>query len=137
MFTTPATGLRTILRTFPAVTDIFVANDFESGYDLAANKRPSAIIIDGNEHLENDCHQLKQLLSRFELGRCVAIANTMKQAVQAQQVGADAVLLQGFSTSTLYQTLISLSVIPETGNINEETSSSQQTATAVPLSQRN
>jgi DNA-binding NarL/FixJ family response regulator len=130
-------GLRTILHTFPGIGEIVAADDFKSGYEQAAKNHPSIVIIDADDSLEDECVFLKQLLSRHDHARCLLIANTMRQAARARRVGADAVLLRGFSTSTLYLTLVDLNVIPESGFAGSQAKLNQQRVTAVQLAQRN
>ncbi len=129
-------GLRTILHTFPGIGEVFAADDFKSGYKQAAKNHPSIIIVDSDDSLEDECVILKQLLSRYDQARCLLIANTMRQAARARRVGADAILLRGFSTNTLYLTLVDLAVIPEGGVANMEAKLNQQRVTAVQLAQR-
>ena len=129
-------GLHTILRTFPGIGEIIAADDFKSGYKQAAKNHPSIVIVDADDSLEDDCVLLKQLLSRYDHARCLLIANSMRQAARGSRVGADAILLRGFSTNTLYLTLVDLAVIPESGFAGRQAKLNQQRVTAVQLAQR-
>lgn len=129
-------GLRSILRLFSGISEITTADKFEPGYESTVREQPSVVILESSESLENDCFMLKKLLSNSGQSRCLVIVNTIQKAVQASKLGADAVLLQGFSTNTLYQTLVSLNVIPETGMADKPAASNRQKAAASPLSQK-
>lgn len=129
-------GLRAILRSFPGISEVFSVEDFSSGFGQVAENRPSIIIVDADDSFEDDCILLKQLHSRHERILCLLIANSMQQAASAKQAGVDAVLLCGFSTSTLYQTLVDLKVIPESVFSGEPVRLNQQQETAVQLAQR-
>ena len=130
-------GLCTILHTFPGMGEIAVADDFKSGNEQAAKNHPSIVIVDADDSLEDEYVLLKQLLSRYDHARCLLIANTMRQGDRARQVGADAILLRGFSTNTLYLALVDLDVIPESGFAGRQAKLNQQQVTAVQLAQRN
>jgi len=130
-------GLCAVLRTFAGIADLVTTDNFDSGYELAVRHQPSLVIVDVNDPLDGECIFLKRILSSNEQGRCLVIARAMDQAVQAKHAGADAILLHGFSTRTLNQTLVSLGVIHESGSSKNPTTSSRQQVTAFPLSQRN
>ena len=129
-------GLRTILHTFPGIGEIIAAEDFTSGYEQAVKIRPCIVIVDADDSLEDECVLLKQLLSRYDHARCLLIANTMRQAARARRVGADAVLLRGFSTNNLYLILVDLDVIPESDFASKQARLNKQRVTAVQLAQR-
>ena len=129
-------SLRTILHTFPGIGEVFAADDFKSGYKQAAKNHPSIVIIDADNSLEDECVLLKQLLSRHDHARCLLIANTIRQAARARRVGADAILLRGFSTESLYLTLVDLAVIPEGDFAGRQARLNQQRVTAVQLAQK-
>ncbi len=129
-------GLRTILHTFPGIGEIAAADDFKSGHEQAAKNHPSIVIIDADDSLEDECVLLKQLLSGHDHAPCLLIANTIRQAARARRVGADAILLRGFSTNTLYLTLVDLDVIPEGGYAGRQAKLNQQQVTVVQLAQR-
>jgi DNA-binding NarL/FixJ family response regulator len=102
------TGLCTILANFPRVGQIVTADKFEQGLEAALLHQPALIIVDGGAQREFSCRSLPRLLGGYGRGRCIVIANGMEQAAAARAAGADAVLLNGFSTSTLRETVESL-----------------------------
>ena len=128
-------GLCTILRTFPGITEVIPVDDFESAYDQLNFENPSAVIIDGDKRLENECLILKRMLFAYSQTRYIVIANTLQQRTMAQIMGVDAVLLRGCSTSTLYTTLVSLAIISDSGYIGETSGMNQLQITAVPTLQ--
>jgi DNA-binding NarL/FixJ family response regulator len=113
-------GLRTVLRSFIDVNDVFVAADLAAARDLIVVNSPSLVIIDGSGAIDDKCTVLKQLHTDHERITCIVIANTLEQKIQALKEGADAVLMQGFSTKTLCETLVRLSILPDTGEDQEE-----------------
>lgn len=129
-------ALQTILLAIVDAAQIYTASDFNTGYALAVRRQPSVVIVDGGQYLDSDCQLFKLLLSRSHHSRCIVIANTMQMAVSAQQSGADAVLLQGFTLNTLRDTLFSLNVLPHTGTVDRLPASISQQPTAVPLPQK-
>ncbi len=130
-------GLFTILRSLPGIGEIFTANDFEAGYVLVVRQQPSLVVVDADESFMGDCVFLKKLLSQYRQTRCLVIVNTFDQAAQAKQMGADAVLLRGFSTSALHQVLAALAVIPEKKSGTRPLDLSRQQVRAFRLSQKN
>jgi len=124
-------GLSTILRTFPGVTEVTAVDDFESALDQFEFGYPSAVIVDGDERLENECLLLKRMLFTYTKTRCIVIANTLQQRNTARKMGANAVLPRGFSTSDLYRTLLSLALIPNSGYIGQTPGMIQSQTTAV------
>ncbi len=129
-------GLRIILQTFSGIGELFVADDFMLGYEQVARNHPSVVIVDADDSLEDECILLRQMLSRYEQAHCLVIANTLRQAARAKQFGADAILLRGFSTGTLYQTLVDLNVIPESEFAGLPANLSQQRVKVVRLEQK-
>jgi DNA-binding NarL/FixJ family response regulator len=106
-------GLCIVLRTFPGIADLILTDSLDSGCELVVRHKPSLVIVDADDKLEEECQSLKRVLASYAASRCLVIAKSLAQAAKAKEAGADAILLQGFSTNTLYQTLVSLEVIPE------------------------
>lgn len=129
-------GLSTILRSFSGFEKILTADDFKSGSKLMAKHQPSVVIIDADESLLGDCIFLKKLLSQYRQIRCLVIANTFDQAAQVKQLGADAVLLRGFSAGALQQVLAALAAIPDKNLAARRLDLSRQPVRAFRLSQK-
>jgi hypothetical protein len=124
-------GLCTILRTFPGIMQVRAVDGFESAFEQLAFEFSSVVIVDGDERLENACPFLKRMFSTYSETRYIVIANTLHQRAMTQELGADAVLLRGFSTSALYGTLVSLAIIPDSGYIGGRRGMNPSQTTAV------
>lgn len=129
-------GLGTVLRTFPGVADVLAVDSIDSALERLALEYPSVVIVDGDDRLENDCLLLSQMLSTHTEPRYIAITNTLRHRATAQKAGVDAVLLRGFSTTTLYNTFVSLGIIPDSGYIGVPSALNQPQTTTGPILQR-
>ena len=104
-------GLRTILLSLHGIDEVSAVSDFETAVGLITQNFPTAIIVDSSELLNYKCAILKDFLRQNGYKPCIVIAYNHDQWLQAQKTGADAVLMQGFSTTTLQKTLIDLTVL--------------------------
>ncbi len=101
-------GFRAVLLASNSVNEVHTVANFNDAQELITDKHPSLIILDGSDSIEDRCRDLKNLLHTHGHRPCIVIAKTLKQRLYAQKAGADAVLLQGFSTTKLYDTLDAL-----------------------------
>ena len=106
-------GLRSVLLSFAGIDEVSTVTEFETACELITHNYPSLVILDGGGSVEDKCSIMKRLLLLYGLKPCIVIANTLEQRRHAQSEGADAVLMQGFSTKRLRDTLVALSILTD------------------------
>ena len=125
-------GLSTILLAFMGIDKVDAITCLESALERITDNYPSLVIVDGFGSVEDKCGILKRLLIHHGHKPCIVIANTLEQQLQAHNARADAVLMQGFSTTTLYETLIDLSIITDRKSDQKMRVAKPRSVTAVP-----
>ena len=121
-------ALCAVLRSFPNIRAISTADNVELGTELAAQKRPSLLIFDENTPFESNRLLLGDHARHAGHYPVLVIAKARKQALQARRRGADAVLISGFSTDSLFQTLLDLDMGAVGERSNRPPKSSQKQA---------
>jgi len=101
-------SLRTILLSFLEVDEVSAVTNIDKAQKVIAQNSISLVIIDSSDLLEDKCQALKQIFNQYGSIPCVVIANSMEQRHYSQNIGADAVLIQGFSTDQIHETLTRL-----------------------------
>ncbi|MDX1414584.1 MAG: hypothetical protein R3293_10360 [Candidatus Promineifilaceae bacterium] len=128
-------GLRAVLLAHQWVTEVTIATKFETALKLITPIFPSIIIIDGSDVIGRECEFLRQYISLQGRKPCIVIADTLELGAKAQGAGADAVLMEGFSTNELYD-ILERFIFEIGGNKRQaENDSNPLSSTAAQLSQ--
>ncbi|MBC8263420.1 MAG: response regulator transcription factor [Anaerolineales bacterium] len=99
-------GLQAIVRAMPQIQGVDRADDGPSALRMMAEHAPAVVLLDtdlfGNEVSE----VLRQIKAKWPQTRCIVLMTSHSQQLRAvNQAGADAVLVKGFLTTTLIETL--------------------------------
>jgi len=94
-------GLLALMTTIPQVSAVLVAEDVSSALRMIADHRPKLILLDMDLPEDGAQTILVQLKSQsFDIGS-IALVDSVQQGQKAESLGADAVLLKGFSAAKL------------------------------------
>jgi len=103
-------SLRVLLRAGDQISLIGQADNGSSGLKMIDANRPFLVLLDAG--LPDGCtwDVLKQIKREWPQVRCLVLTHTQEQQRIAQTAGADRILMDGFTTESLFsimQTLIS------------------------------
>jgi len=94
-------GLLALLTTIPQINAVLVAQDVDSGRRMLQDHRPGLLLLDMDLPQYAAQSMLNQLNSHSSSSKWIALVDSVYQGQQAKSLGADEVLLQGFSSTTL------------------------------------
>ena len=101
-------GLQTIVRAMPEIHAVDRTDDGPSALRLMT-ERPSALVFLDTDLVGNMAWTvLRQIKARWPHTRCIVLVNNGSQRQLVNLDGADAVLVKGFSTRTLNETIAEL-----------------------------
>jgi DNA-binding NarL/FixJ family response regulator len=98
-------GLQALLMAIPQIKIVGLANDVESALNIATDCAPDLVLL--GIDLQNGGYGtvLGQIRARWPHARCLILADTVQQRRAAQSAGADDVLLRGFATPKLFESV--------------------------------
>lgn len=120
-------GLRAILLAHEGIDEVMAAPDFAAALGHITHDYPSLVIIDGSDQIGEHCKTIKQFFLLQGRKPCLVIADSLKQRENAKNAGANAVLMQGFTTTALYEALEDLLFVTNLAG-NQTTSTAQRSA---------
>jgi len=99
-------GLLALLTTIPQLSSVLVAHDMDSGLKLAKNHHPALIILD---LIESDIQEyigmMKEICPQAFL---IVLVDDIDEQTLAQELGADNVLIRGFTAQYLIEIIESI-----------------------------
>ena len=106
-------GLQTIVRAMPGIHAVDRADDGPSALRLIT-ERPSALVFLDTDLVGNMAWTvLSQIKGRWPHTRCIVLVNNGRHRQLINRDGADAVLVKGFSTAALAETIAKLLSLPK------------------------
>jgi len=94
-------GLLALMTTFSQINAVFVAEDASLALRMVKDHRPNLILLDSQ--LPKSQMVLEQIKSQWPQTRCIVLVGSAEQ--ERTILGADAVLIEGFSPSRLLATI--------------------------------
>lgn len=113
-------GLKTIVQALTWVERVGVAPGWTAVYDYVQRYQPAIVIFDVTDLNLRTAEDANRLCLACQSAKSIAIIDRAQQREVAQAVGANAILLRGFTTELLYHTMRTLVVaydpaVPVTG----------------------
>ena len=96
-------GLQALLMAMPQVERIDLADDVPSA--LTSERAPALVLLDVDQHRDDIPAALESIRSRWPGVRCLILANSVQEQQVAKAAGADDVLLKGFPTARLFESV--------------------------------
>lgn len=117
-------GLKAIIQALAWVERVGTVTEWTSVSDYVERFHPALVIYDVTDFDTLTWVEAGSLRLSCEDTKCIAIIDRAQQRSMAQSMGADAILLRGFSTELLYSTMRTLIVaydpaIPVTGPLGQ------------------
>lgn len=98
-------SLRALLTATPQIDAVNQANDEESALKAIAVDHVTLMLLDGSLPGNEVGAMLRGIRAERPQVRCIVLADNARQQREAKAAGADAVLLKGFPTADLFQTV--------------------------------
>jgi DNA-binding NarL/FixJ family response regulator len=96
-------GLQALLMAMPQVDSIDLADDIPSA--LSSERVPVLVLLDLEGHRDSIADALEAIRAQWPDVRCLVLANSVQDQQIAKSVGADDVLLKGFPTARLFESV--------------------------------
>jgi len=103
-------SLRLLLAAAPGVEVVGCADDSASALIKVANLYPDLLLLDANLPGADMTTVLEKVRSNGSRPRCLVLVDTQRQQRDALAAGADAVLIKGYPTTKLFETIRDLMV---------------------------
>ena len=94
-------GLLALLTTIPQISAVLVAEDADSGLRMLNDHRPKLVLLDMNLAQDSTETILKHTNSQLPTIGSIVLVDSVEQGRKAVSLGADDVLLKGFSADKL------------------------------------
>ena len=101
-----------LLRADSHIALVGEAEDLASGLQMVAERVPALVVLNVSEGGDTALVGLGQLKTQHTQVHFVALVRDHKQAQRARVAGADAVLVEGFTSETLSKIINELMVTP-------------------------
>jgi CheY-like chemotaxis protein len=98
-------SLRALLTATPQIDTVNQADDAESALKAIAEEHAILMLLDGSLPGDEVGKVLRGIRVERPQVRCIVLADNARQQREAKVAGADAVLLKGFPTAELFQTV--------------------------------
>jgi DNA-binding NarL/FixJ family response regulator len=95
-------GLQTVLAAMPQIETVDRADDLRSALRMAAEHQPALVLLNTDLINGQTRETLEQIRAKSSGARCIVLADDVQQQQRAKAVGADDVLLRGFSVTELF-----------------------------------
>jgi DNA-binding NarL/FixJ family response regulator len=98
-------SLRALLGATPQIGAVSQADDAVSALRIIAEDHSALMFLDSSLPGNEVDAVMQRLRAECPQVRCIVLADNARQQQEAKVAGADAVLLKGFSTGELFQTV--------------------------------
>jgi two-component system response regulator DevR len=98
-------SLRALLTATPHIDAVNQADDAASALRTIAQDHATLILLDGSLPGDEVGAVVREIRAERPQVRCIVLADNARQQREAKVAGADAVLLKGFPTAELFQTV--------------------------------
>ena len=98
-------SLRALLTATPQIDAVYQADDAVSALRAIAENHAALMLLDGSLPGSEMDAVLRRIKAERPQVRCIVLADNARQQQEAKVAGADAVLLKGFPTAELFQTV--------------------------------
>lgn len=117
-------GLKAIIQALDWVGNVRAIPQWTAVSDHIQHYQPALVIYDVHDLGTMTLVEVESLQLSYAKMKCIAIIDRAQQRELAQAVGADAILLRGFTTELLYSTMRTLIVaydpaVPVTGPLSQ------------------
>jgi DNA-binding NarL/FixJ family response regulator len=96
-------GLLALTTTIPAISAVLVAEDTKSAWRIIENHQPALIILDVSLPKAQDI--IKQIKSQWSHIHLVVLTDDLSLGKDVKTLGADSVLIKGFSPQKLVEVI--------------------------------
>jgi DNA-binding NarL/FixJ family response regulator len=101
-------SLQVLLQASNSLAPAGQADDACSGLLMVAEYRPALVLLDTHLPGDDAWQVLEHLKHNYPQIRCFVLAHSFDQERRAQETGADAVFLAGFSAETFFEAIKSI-----------------------------
>ena len=101
-------GLHALVESMPQVDSVQVASDVSALLTQGPDLGPVLVLLDAGEPGERVWRTVRRAKARWPQARTVVLVNTVKQQQEAEDAGADTVLLQGLPAGRLIAAIVRL-----------------------------
>ncbi|MDE3090311.1 MAG: hypothetical protein KGJ80_13095 [Chloroflexota bacterium] len=98
-------GLRVLLQAYNKIALVGEADDLASGAPVIAERAPALVILQSSKDNGTFEAELRPLKAQCPNTRFVVVVPDYRQAELACAAGADAVLMEGFTSETMFATI--------------------------------
>lgn len=112
-------GLQAVLSAVPEIDTLEPAEDRTSALGRLRSHRLDLVILDSSLSEGELCTTLRQINEGWPDVRCIVIADSPRQGRRLEALGADAVLIAGFSPVRLSTTIKALLVGPTNVSLDQ------------------
>ncbi len=98
-------GLQALIKALPQVGSRVQAQDSLSPQQVSTNHQPALVVLDAGLPDDGAWTALRDIKARWPRTRCIVLADSDQQRRKAAARGADAVLVRGFTGTTLMETI--------------------------------
>lgn len=112
-------GLRVLLRADNKIALVGEADDLTSGAQVIAQRAPVLVVLQGGDDGEAVWKELCQLKTKFSKVHFAVVVPNHHQAELARAAGADAALMEGFTSETMFATIDQMLQAPADASVDE------------------
>lgn len=98
-------GLRVLLRAYDRIALAGEADNLASAVQLITERAPALAVLKNGENGDAPWAGLRQLKTQYPQVQFVVLVLDHSKEEQARAAGADAVLLEGFTSETMFRTI--------------------------------
>jgi DNA-binding NarL/FixJ family response regulator len=98
-------GLRILLQADHKIAVAGEADDLVSGAQVIAQRAPALVVLQGDHDGESFWIQVRQLKNQFSQVHLAVVVPNHRQQELARAAGADAALMEGFTSETMFATI--------------------------------
>ncbi len=112
-------GLRVLLHGDSKIALVGEADDLTSGAQVIAQRAPALVVLQGGDDGEAVWTGLRQLKTQFSKIHFAAVVPNHQQEELARAAGADAALMEGFSSETMFAAIARMMQAPADASVDE------------------
>jgi len=99
-------GLRALVGSLPQIDAVAVVNDGSSLLMSGIDPAPSLVVLDADSTSDSVWRLARQARLKWSQARIIVLVGSVEEQQEAEDAGADAVLLQGFPAGRLVTAIV-------------------------------